>query len=222
MPDDFTRIQSDWERRANEEFTILTTDLWATAGKSLGGLPLILFAVISGSLIAGSMMGSGVTAWSLSNGWSRALWIRSILLLNVILTVAAYIILTSGFVLATVIRIAQLGLHTTPGGPGWSAFTPLPGLLFYSLIGLAAGLLTGKGESAVLGALAFITGEYVLSSAMGGLPVFPASLHQVTLDNSEVVTGRIAFIVLLLISLLLATLIWVYFTSSRDVPDRPR
>lgn len=222
VPDAFRQIQADWERRANEELATLSTDLWGASGRHLAGLPLILFAVLSGALVAGSMMGSGTAAWCLSNGWNRKTWIRSVLVLLTTTVAGTYVLLTSAFVVAVLIWIRGVGLPLPLGVPGWTALAPLPGLLFYAFIGVTAGLVAGRGETAALGALIVTVGEFVLSRVLGAIPILPSSLHQVTLGSSEApVSAWIAGPGLLGAAFLLSLLSYSFLVYRRDIPDRP-
>jgi len=222
VPEDFERIRSDWERKMGEEYSAISRDLWGTSGRSLGGLPLVLFALLTGSLITGTMMGSGTTAWSLANGWSRPTWIWSLLALVTAVILAVYLLLTIGFGLGVLLRIESIGLHATVDLPDLGVLAPIPGLLFYGLVGVGSGLIAARGEAAALGALTVAVGEYAVSQAVARVPFLPSSLHQVSLGTSESsLSTWIASLGLLGATALLGVALFGYFVAHRDVPDRP-
>lgn len=195
--------------------------LWATVGGYLGGFPLIVFATLIGAFTIGSSLASGLTAWSVSNGWRRQSWIRSALSLSAVLTALGYLVLTMVGGLLLHFRLRGLGIAAGVPTPNLEALAPLPGLLFYGLVAAGIAVVVGRGEMAMLLSIGFIALDYIGSAQVDRAPFFPSSFQSAALGDPNakigVWTGSLAMLGLVMI---LTLAIYWYFVRGKDLPDR--
>ncbi len=221
VPEDFYQQRDEYQRRVDEQLQILTGDIWKSAGDRMGGFPLVLFSLIIGAYVAGSILASGTAAWSLSNGWTRTAWVRSLLNLTVLLVVSAYLLLTALFVIAVLVQVNGMGLTASLTAPGLSYLLPLPGLAFYALVGTGAGLLAGKGELGVMIAFVIAITDFVVAGYLDLLPVNPSSFHQAAVGSDMArISGATGALALAGAAAALALALHWYFAHRKDVPDR--
>lgn len=221
VPQDFYDQLAEYQRRADDQLQALTGDMWRTAGERMGGFPLVVFSLLVGAYLAGSTLASGTAAWSLSNGWSRPVWIRSLIGLTLIEIAAAYLVFTAVFVVGVIVQVNGLGLTASLDSPGWSYLTPLPGLLFYGLIGTGAGLLSGRGDLGVMIAFIFAVADFVVAGYLELLPVIPSSFHQAAVGGEIArVSETTGAVTLVGAAMVLAVGVHYYFRRRKDVPDR--
>jgi hypothetical protein len=219
--EDLDRQLREFRERVDRELETLTGDIWTAAGDRMGGFPLVFFSLLTGAFLSGSTLASGTAAWSLSNGWSRAVWIRSVLGLALVGIVLAYLAFTALFVGAIILQVNGLGLTAGLTSPGLAYLAPLPGLLFYGLVGITAGLLTGKGEIGMMIAFVFAIADFVVAGYLELLPVLPSSFHQASVSSEMARVGReVGALVLAGAAVVLAVALHFYFVGKKDVPDR--
>lgn len=199
----------------------LTDNPWRTAANHVGGAPVIFFALFVGAMVSGSPMGSAVAAWGLSNGWTRAVWARSAVALTVVGTVAAYVVVLTAAVAQTYAKATGAGLEWSFPAPRVDVLVPVPGLLYFGMVGVIAGLLLGRGEIGGMSAVVFALADFMGSSRFRLSPFFPTSWHQTALGATpSPITVAQAIWLATAATVLLAVLAYWYMTRRRDVPDR--
>lgn len=199
----------------------LKADPWGNIAGNVGGLPLIFLALFGGAMAAGSPMASAVTAWGLSNGWTRPVWARSVMGLTVGAVLVAYVLAVAGGVayLATRMQAAEVALGWQI--PGGSAFAPLAGILFYASVGVLAGAITGRGEIGGMLAVVLSIADFIASAQFGQPPFLPSTWHQSLVGNGvDLMSMPVAALVASSAAVLLGILAYRYMTGHRDVPDR--
>lgn len=219
--DDFHRSQTEADQQVLAELDPISTDIWGFAATNVAGLPLVISAVLLGALGVGSMLGSGTTAWCLSNGWDRKTWIRSVITLTAICILVLFAVLTLGFGAATVARVNLMGLPLSLGAPGWTLVAPIPGLLLYAALGITTGLVVARGETAALTGLLIAAAEYI-GSAIAGWSFLPSVAYQTTLGSGDTTASPWTTGVALLVGAAVLTgITYLIFVYRRNVPDRP-
>ena len=221
VPPDFYDQLAEYRRRVAAELEELTGDVWRSAGNRMGGFPLVFFSLLVGAYLAGSTLASGTAAWSLSNGWTRQTWIGSLVALTLILIAAAYLVFTGVFIAGVLLQVNGLGLTASLDLPGPSYLIPLPGLLFYGLVGIGAGLLTGRDGVGMMIAFIFAITDFVVANTLELLPAVPSSFHQAAVGGEMArVSGTTGALTLMGAAVVLAVGLHFYFVRRRDVPDR--
>lgn len=220
MLDDFHQSETEAEQQVQQELDSISEDVWGFAAKNTAGLPLVISAVLLGALAVGTMLGSGTTAWCLSNGWDRRSWIWSVITLTATVIVGLFAVLTVGFAAATIARVNLLGLSLSWALPGWTLVAPIPGLLLYTAFGITAGLTVARGETAALAGLVIVAAEYI-GSGIAGWSFLPSVAYQTTLGSTINNSPWAAGIGLLIGSIALAAVTHAVFVHRRNVPDRP-
>lgn len=218
--DDFRRSHAEAEQQVQQELDAISSDVWGFAAKNIAGLPLVISAVLLGALGVGTMLGSGTTAWCLSNGWDRRSWIRSVITLTTTIIGVLFAVLTVGFAAATIARVNLLGLSPSWAAPGWTLVAPIPGLLLYTAFGVTAGLTIARGETAALTGLVIAAAEYI-GSGIAGWSFLPSVAYQTTLGSNDQYSPWAAGIGLLIGAIALIAVSHAYFVHRRNVPDRP-
>lgn len=220
IPADFYSTLAEWQRRFEIDVAIVRGSVWEMARKEMGGLPLILGALMIGALVTGSTLGSGMAAWTTSNGWSRRQWALANVGFTTVVTIVGYLVLGLLFTIAVGTRLQALGTSPWPGLPHAGFFAPLGGLLFYGLLGVAVGTITRRADAGVLAALLVAVGEYVIQGAFGGAPFFPSTLHQIALGNSGAGPSVGAALAGLLGAAVALGALSFSLLLRRDLPDR--
>jgi hypothetical protein len=221
IPEEFYQQVELADRDFDAAAERLTEDPWRKAANHVGGAPVILFALFVGAMIAGSPMGSGVAAWSLSNGWTRGSWSRSTLALTAIATGVAYALVLVVAVVTTYAKWRGAGVDTSLAMPGLGALAPLPGLIYFGMIGVMAGLITGRGEIGGMTAVVIAITDFMGSSRFRLSPFFPTSWHQTALETTpSPLTIPQALGLMVAAAVVLAAVVYWYMTRRRDVPDR--
>jgi hypothetical protein len=221
IPEEFYQQVELADRDFDAAAERLTEDPWRKAANHVGGAPVILFALFVGAMIAGSPMGSGVAAWSLSNGWTRGSWSRSTLALTAIATGVAYALVLVVAVVTTYAKWRGAGVDASLAMPGLGALAPLPGLIYFGMIGVMAGLITGRGEIGGMTAVVIAITDFMGSSRFRLSPFFPTSWHQTALETTpSPLTIPQALGLMVAAAVVLAAVVYWYMTRRRDVPDR--
>jgi hypothetical protein len=198
-----------------------TDRLWVTVGGYLGGFPLIVFATLLGAFMIGSSLASGMTAWSISNGWQRRTWVTSALALIAVLTALGYLMVTSVGGLVLHLRIRGLGIASGIPAPDLEVLAPVSGLLFYGLVAAGIALIVGRGEMAVLLSIGFLTLDYIGSGQFGRAPFFPSSFQSGALGAADAKVGVWSgSLAMLGLTAILALAIYWFFVRRKDLPDR--
>ncbi len=221
VPEDFyTQRDLAWQDFAAAAER-LQEDPWGKVAGTVGGMPLIFLALFGGGLIGGAPMASATAAWGLSNGWTRPVWARSVLALTALAVLLAYIVSMTVGVAYMSVRMQSAEVVMGWQFPGGEAFAPLAGLLFYGVVGVFAGILTGRGEIGGMLAVAFSIADFVASAQFGQSPVFPSTWHQ-SLIGQEAggLSMPTAALIASLAAVGLGAVVYRYMTRRRDVPDR--
>ena len=228
-PVDFSWVRDELESaRASHQAAVerLVEDPWRRAANSVGGVALAFFALFFGGMTGGSPLGAAVTAWGLSNGWTRSAWVRSALTLSTLATVVLY---TLGLLLAVFIiysKITGAGIDIGFPAPSVAALHPIPGLLYFTMLGVLIGLVIGRGEIAGMTAVVLAIADFIGSARFGLAPYFPTSWHQIALGSADGVQGKdlisrpTALSLALATAVALAAVSYWFLTRRRDVPDR--
>jgi hypothetical protein len=221
IPEDFYQqielADRDFEAAAER----LTADPWRKAANHVGGAPVILFALFAGAMISGSPMGSGVAAWGLSNGWTRGSWSRSTLALTGIATGVAYALVLIVAVVTTYLKWQGAGVDASFPMPGLGTLAPLPGLVYFGMVGVMAGLITGRGEIGGMTAVVVAITDFLGSSRFRLSPFFPTSWHQTALETTpSPLSISQALGLMSAAAVVLAAVVYWYMTRRRDIPDR--
>ncbi|VAW06661.1 hypothetical protein MNBD_ACTINO02-1325, partial [hydrothermal vent metagenome] len=221
VPEDFYRNEADWQVSAAAEVDTLQTDLWGVTAREIGRLAILLVALLVGGAIPGATLGTGVAAWSISNGTSRRQWAASTVLYVVAAVVAIYAALLIGSTAMVAARIASLGVTTNFVLPGVSALAPLPGALFYAIVAMAVSLVAGRAETGMIAALLLAATEFVLSRIVGDAPLLPSTLHQAAIGSlATSLSPGLASAVLVASGLAVAGATYRWLAMSRDMPSR--
>lgn len=221
IPDDMrqqvVQAQADYEAAAER----LADDPWKRAANSVGGAAMVFFALFVGAMAAGSPMGSAIAAWALSNGWNRRSWARATLTTTSLATLGAYLL---ALVIATVFiytKITGVGLDIGFPAPSVAALTPIPGLLYFGMVGVVVGLAMGRGEIAGMTAVVVAIADFMGSARFELSPFFPTTWHQTALGATpSTITVPVAVTLAGAAAVVLAALAYWYVTKRRDVPDR--
>lgn len=221
IPQDFyDQVDLAWQDYANAAERLLE-DPWGHAAGHMGGMALLFLALFMGALITGSPLGSAITAWGLSNGWTRPFWARSSLALASLVVVVAYVIAMAAAMLDISIGLRAADVSASIPLPNGAAFAPLAGLLFYSVVGVLAGLITGRGEIGGMTAVLFAIADFVASARFNQFPAFPSTWHQALLGQDvESMSMPVAAVVASIAAVALAAGAYWFMTRRRDVPDR--
>ncbi len=220
IPDDFYEERDRAKEAYLTEAERLTTNQWRTAANHMGGPGLVFFALFGGAIVAGSPLGSAVAAWSISNSWTRPTWARSVLTLVAVAIITAFLLATVVAVALTHFKVVGAGIDSSFPVPGIDLVAPLPSLLFYGLVGIASGLITGRGEIGGMMAVIVAVADFMAASRLGLFPGFPSSWHQ-TILGAEVspITEPQAAVAAGAAVVLLGGFAYWYMTR-RDLPDR--
>ena len=154
---------------------------------------MVFFALFGGSMAAGSPLGTAVTAWGLSNGWTRSSWVRSTLALTTLATLAAYLLALGAAVAVIYVKIAGAGLEATFGLPTMATLFPVPGLLYFAMLGVLVGLIVGRGELGGMTAVVLAIADFMGSARFEMAPFFPTSWHQTALGATPSPMSKGAF-----------------------------
>ncbi len=199
----------------------LTEDPWKRAANSVGGAALVFFALFTGGMSTGSPMGSAVAAWGLSNGWTRRSWAGSTLTFTSLATLGAYLLWLLIAVGIIYMRISGAGVDAGLATPTLAALNPIPGLLYFGMLGVMVGVLVGRGEIAGMIAVVVAIADFTLSARFGMSPFFPTSWHQTALGATPSPISIPAAVSLAgAAAVVMAALAYWFMTSRRDVPDR--
>lgn len=211
------QAESDYEAAVNR----LTGDPWKKAANSVGGAALAFFALFTGGMATGSPMGSAVAAWGLSNGWTRRSWAGSSLTFTSLATLGAYLL---GLLIAVGViymKIKGAGIDAGLAAPTLAALNPVPGLLYFGMLGVMVGVVVGRGEIAGMMAVVIAIADFTLSARFGLSPFFPTSWHQTALGATPSSLSIPAALALAgAAAVVMAALAYWFMTSRRDVPDR--
>lgn len=221
---DLSHLQEQLEAQrsiVDTEAQRFTEDLWTTVGGYLGGFPSIVFATLIGAFVVGSSLSSGLTAWSISNGWRRPSWIRAAVGSTMTLAAIGYLIVTLAGGLIIYFRVRGMSLASDIPAPALEVLAPIPGLFFYGLVAAGIALTIGKGEMAMLFSIVFLTLDFISSAQVGRAPYFPSSFQSAALGAPEaklgVWTGATSMFGLAAIVAIVVC--WV-FIRRKDLPDR--
>jgi len=221
VPADFYKNAADWQASAAAEVGVLQADIWGATAREIGRLAILLVALLVGGTIPGATLGTGVAAWSISNGTSRRRWAASVVLYIAVVIVAIYAALLIGSTAIVTARIASLGLTTNLAFPGVSSFAPLPGALFYAMVASAVSLVVGRAETGMIAAVSLAATEFVLSRIVGATPLFPSTLHQAAIGSLDTpLSPALAAAALMAGGVAVAGATYRWLATSRDVPSR--
>jgi hypothetical protein len=221
VPDDFYRNEADWQASAAAEVDALQADLWGATAREIGRLAILLVALLVGGAIPGATLGTGVAAWSISNGTSRRRWAASTVLYITVVIVAIYAVLLIGSTVLVAARIASLGLTAKLTFPGVSALAPLPGALFYAMVATAVSVVVGRAETGMIAAVSLAVTEFVLSRFVGATPLFPSTLHQIAIGSLDTpLSPALAAAALMAGGVAVAGATYRWLATFRDVPSR--
>src|SRR5690606_19529550 len=145
------------------------------ASASIAVPAMVVFALLFGAASIGSVLQTGTAAWSLSNGWGRRRWYDTFLTTVVGTILAAYLILLVLYLVAFFVWTAILDVPVGLAMPGFRLLTPIPGVLFYGLVGFAGGLLTRRELGGILVGAVVGIADLILGNLMEQ-PVMPSRL----------------------------------------------
>src|SRR5690606_18476811 len=103
---------------------------------------------------------------------------------------------------------------------------PIPGLLYFTMLGVLIGLVIGRGEIAGMTAVVLAIADFIGSARFGLAPYFPTSWHQIALGSAaaahgkDLITRPTAISVALAAEDALTGASHRIMTSLRDDPDR--
>lgn len=196
-------------------------DPWKLAADSVGGIALVFFALFVGGMASGSPLGSVVAAWGLSNGWTRRAWARSTLTLTTFATLAAYVVALLAVMALLYARLSSLGIDFGLAAPSLEALHPIPGLLYFGMLGVLSGMIVGRGEMGGLVAVVVAIADFMLSARFGVSQWFPTTWHQTAVGTATVpMSLPLAMGLAAGAAVVLALVGYLFFTRRRDVPDR--
>lgn len=211
------QVESDYEAAVDR----LTEDPWKRAANYIGGTALVFFALWVGGMASGSPMGSAVAAWGLSNSWTRRSWARSTLTLTALASLGAYLLALVVAMVVIYTKISGAGIDAGLPAPGLSALNPIPGLLYFGMLGVLAGLITGRGEIAGMTAVVVAIADFMGSARFELAPFFPTSWHQTALGATpSPISIPTALGLAGAAAVGLAWLAYWLMTRRRDIPDR--
>lgn len=134
---------------------------------------------------------------------------------------SAFVIATGAAVLITHLKVSAAGVSVGYPAPGVGFLAPVPRLIFYGMVGVAAGLLTGRGEIGGMAAVVFTVADFMGASFFGLSPFFPSSWHQTVLGAEVSPMSEVQAVVAAgAAALALTTFGYWYMIRRRDVPDR--
>lgn len=202
----------------------MAKDPWGDSAGWIAGPAMIVFGLMFAAGATGSTLQTGTAAWSLSNGWGRRRWIDTFLRTVVGMVLFTFLVLLILFFVAQWIWMATMDLSLGFALPGWTTLAPIPGVLFYSMVGFTAGVLAKRELGGIIVGAAFALVDTIAGNLMDLPRVLPSLLHSAAIgatQESDPMSPWVAAPILLALAVLVASGIRWLFVHRMDVPDRP-